>query len=431
VRLRAPRSPSQEIESDAEASPQPHQQQESPEAPLGEAEALGGPEGDGSRQLARLHDEVWEFAMTTQGVQQSQHVEVTQVVALVGLVVAQLWPEAEVHLYGSRCYGTSLPESDIDIVVTCIPDGEGPARHSRSLAEALGGQGWVARAFALDRAAVPVVKLETTLDVSNLKADISFGGGSRAMEGAGRGRFRGHSGLAMGGMMCGLRGAMPALGPLVCVLKQYLVERGLNEPYTGGLSSICLSCMVASYIAQLREGTPYPTSEETNLGAMLQGFLAHFGSLDYSQHGVYVHRGTGEKPPAAVHSELFVEDPLQPGSCVNLAGSTFAMDRVKDAFWHANLALQGESCGGHSCGCQGHHGYQIPTSRGFEHDSLLDRVLLSREWEQRRVWGNTAAPATTTPAPSGVAMGELQGMGVSVPWAPSPRNQQTPAFYGT
>ena len=40
-----------------------------------------------------------------------------------------------------------------------------------------------------DRAAVPVVKLETTLDVSNLKADISSGGGSRAMEGAVPGSF--------------------------------------------------------------------------------------------------------------------------------------------------------------------------------------------------------------------------------------------------
>lgn len=40
-----------------------------------------------------------------------------------------------------------------------------------------------------------------------------------------------------------LIGQYPALSPLALVLKQFLTDRSLDHPYTGGLSSYCLvSC---------------------------------------------------------------------------------------------------------------------------------------------------------------------------------------------
>ena len=40
---------------------------------------------------------------------------------------------------------------------------------------------------------------------------------------------------------------LPMVRPLVLVLKQFLLDRGLLTAYTGGLSSYCLFLMVARY----------------------------------------------------------------------------------------------------------------------------------------------------------------------------------------
>jgi non-canonical poly(A) RNA polymerase PAPD5/7 len=41
---------------------------------------------------------------------------------------------------------------------------------------------------------------------------------------------------------------MPALRPLVMVLKGFLIQRGLNSPATSGLGSYSLICMVISFL---------------------------------------------------------------------------------------------------------------------------------------------------------------------------------------
>ena len=252
------------------------------------------------------------------------------------------------HLYGSRSYGLSLADSDIDIVVTNL-EGD-PSRHTRRLSEALSNESWVLRSFPLDRAAVPVIKLQTIL--TPLSADISFGAETES-----RGGVMVHSGMAMGGIMCGLKTNLPAMGPLVCVLKQYLKERGLNTPYTGGLSSICLACMVASYLQDVAStadshshdsSNPHSNpnslefnqatcSKETHLGELLTGFLDHYGQLDYTKASVSVHHGTSsERPSDANGSSLFIEDPLQPGSDANIARGVFGMPSVKVHVFESN-----------------------------------------------------------------------------------------------
>ena len=41
---------------------------------------------------------------------------------------------------------------------------------------------------------------------------------------------------------------MPAMRPMVIVMKQFLRERGLNEPYNGGLSSYSITLLVGSVL---------------------------------------------------------------------------------------------------------------------------------------------------------------------------------------
>lgn len=40
----------------------------------------------------------------------------------------------------------------------------------------------------------------------------------------------------------------PALPKLVVVLKQFLIQRGLNEVYNGGMGSYCLTLLIVSLL---------------------------------------------------------------------------------------------------------------------------------------------------------------------------------------
>jgi DNA polymerase sigma len=62
-----------------------------------------------------------------------------------------------------------------------------------------------------------------------------------------------HSGIAACELVKGYTRKLPGMTSMVLLLKQYLYERGLNNSYTGGLSSYCLTLMVISYL-QLFQG---------------------------------------------------------------------------------------------------------------------------------------------------------------------------------
>ena len=66
---------------------------------------------------------------------------------------------------------------------------------------------------------------------------------------------------------------LPALRPLVLVLKQLLVSRDLATVFTGGLSSHCLTMMVVSFL-QLH---PRTQGTSLNLGVLLLEFLNLYG----------------------------------------------------------------------------------------------------------------------------------------------------------
>lgn len=60
--------------------------------------------------------------------------------------------------------------------------------------------------------------------------------------------------------------------PLVLVLKQFLLDRGLLTAYTGGLSSYCLFLMVARYCQEQA-----PTWND--MGSLLMGLLDFYGNF--------------------------------------------------------------------------------------------------------------------------------------------------------
>uniref|UniRef100_A0A3B5QCF2 Terminal nucleotidyltransferase 4A n=1 Tax=Xiphophorus maculatus TaxID=8083 RepID=A0A3B5QCF2_XIPMA len=221
----------------------------------------------------------------------------------------------------------------------------------------------------LDKATVPIIKL--TDHETKVKVDISFN-----VETAVKAAQYIKSYLKK----------YTVLPPLIFVLKQFLLQRDLNEVFTGGISSYSLILMAISFL-QLH---PRIDTRRTNinLGILLIEFFELYGrDFNYMKTGIRVKNGGaylskeeilktmdhGNRP-----SMLCIEDPVQPGN--DVGRSSYGVLQVKQVFDFAYMVLS--------------HGlsplYAYPNK---EYDSTLGRivkvspeVLSYREWIIKK-WG--------------------------------------------
>ncbi len=165
----------------------------------------------------------------------------------------------------------------------------------------------------------------------------------------------------------------PMVRPLVLVLKQFLLDKGLLTAYTGGLSSYCLFLMVTKYLQEHPLGW-------SDSGVYLMGFLDFYGNhFDPRATGISVrkeqyfarphypqdsatnwktareedsglnavvkedgaHRNTRSSilNPSRPFSfdPLFVEDPISVGN--NVGRNSFRINQVQRAFSDAHRTL--------------------------------------------------------------------------------------------
>lgn len=151
----------------------------------------------------------------------------------------------------------------------------------------------------LDKASVPIVKL--TDKKTDIRVDISFNMSN---------------GVKSAELIQQFIRQYPVLPKLVLVLKQFLLERDLNEVFTGGISSYSLILMCISFL-QLH---PRPASTHSNLGVLLIEFFELYGrKFNYMQTGIriqeggrYINKEEMQKEMIDGHrpSLLCIEDPL-------------------------------------------------------------------------------------------------------------------------
>lgn len=212
------------------------------------------------------------------------------VVNAVRAVVNRLWPAARVEVFGSFGQGLSIPASDVDLVVCDVHEHmEEVLRKTgrqascvQVLAELLREQDWVRNVQTLETAKVPIIKAKTffeELGAGGVALDISFD-------------MPAHRGLATCAFVRNLRATYPALVPLTLVLKQFLVAKGLNDPYTGGLSSYGTLLMVAAVLDKSEQmRSTMSSTRPLNLGALLIIFLRlYVEQFDPSKHGISLRR---------------------------------------------------------------------------------------------------------------------------------------------
>ena len=158
--------------------------------------------------------------------------------------------------------------------------------------------------------------------------------------------------------------ALPPLRPLALIAKAVLKEAGLNQVFTGGLSSYCTTLMVIAHLQEeaaeadaeaakaAAAAAPSSSSSEyalhyhrlVDMGHLLLSFFRRFGkSFDYERQAVRVSKGGVRPKPAAwvlpdkPRYLLSVEDPQEQGK--DIGSGTFNVMAVRECFSRAADAL--------------------------------------------------------------------------------------------
>nr|XP_055074980.1 terminal nucleotidyltransferase 4A isoform X2 [Misgurnus anguillicaudatus] len=343
-----------------------------------------------------LHEEIMDFYkfMSPRPEEATMRQEV---VDRIESVIKELWPTADVQIFGSFSTGLYLPTSDIDLVVF----GKWERPPLQQLEQALRKHN-VAEPYSikvLDKATVPIIKL--TDQETEVKVDISFNV---------------ETGIKAASFIKEYVKKYTVLPYLIFVLKQFLLQRDLNEVFTGGISSYSLILMVISFL-QLHPRID-ARNPKMNLGILLIEFFELYGRhFNYLKTGIRIKDGgaymakedimkamsNGYRP-----SMLCIEDPLLPGN--DVGRSSYGAMQVKDAFEYAYIIL------GHAVS---------PLARSYPNkdiDSTLGRIIKVtqevinyREWIIKKWGGRHNSRLERSPGPSqkdSVESGTMLGVGV-------------------
>ncbi|XP_076808412.1 uncharacterized protein LOC143451601 isoform X1 [Clavelina lepadiformis] len=275
--------------------------------------------------MVGLHDEIEDFYNYIRPTEEEKCMR-EHVIKSVKDIVLQLWPTAELDVFGSFPTNLYLPTSDIDIVLF----GKWKFLPLWELKEELVGKGIADEhsVKVLDRAAVPIIKFRHP--GTGVKVDISFN-----MK----------SGVQSVQLIKDYMEKYPTLPKLIFVLKQFLVMRDLNEVWTGGVSSYSLILLCVSFLQlHWRSDAAYP---DANLGVLLIEFFELYGKHFNFQNACISVKGNGgliskeefrqQLDNGSAPSLLSIEDPLTPGN--DLGRGSYCLLQVRNAFNHAYLTL--------------------------------------------------------------------------------------------
>ncbi|OPJ78387.1 non-canonical poly(A) RNA polymerase PAPD5 [Patagioenas fasciata monilis] len=275
--------------------------------------------------LLDLHEEIIDFYKYMSPRPEEERMRM-EVVNRIENVIKELWPNADVQIFGSFKTGLYLPTSDIDLVVF----GKWETLPLWTLEEALRKHNVADEnsVKVLDKATVPIIKL--TDSFTEVKVDISFNV---------------QNGVKAAQLIKDFIKKYPVLPYLVLVLKQFLLQRDLNEVFTGGIGSYSLFLMAVSFL-QLhpREDACMPNA---NYGVLLIEFFELYGRhFNYLKTGIRIKDGGSYVAKDEVQksmldgyrpSMLYIEDPLQPGN--DVGRSSYGAMQVKQAFDYAYVVL--------------------------------------------------------------------------------------------
>ncbi|XP_065581191.1 terminal nucleotidyltransferase 4B-like isoform X2 [Artemia franciscana] len=330
------------------------------------------PDRNYSAREVGLHEEIEDF-MEYISPTPEEHSMREGVVNRIRGLIKSIWSETSVEVFGSFSTGLYMPTSDIDLVVF----GNWESLPLRTLERALIEKGIAEprTVKVLDRASVPIIKLEDIL--TGIRVDISFN-----MK----------NGVLSANLIRKFKTKLPNLVPLVLVLKQFLLQRDMNEAFTGGISSYSLILMTISFF-QLHPHPEVAHKRGANLGVLLIQFLELYGRhFNYFKTGIRVTGGGSYVTKNEVQRQLndgqspsilCIEDPLQPGN--DIGKSSYGTLYVRDAFRYAYIVLT-TAVGPVS----------TPFSNSSIYQSILGRIIrITDDVVEYREWVRQNFPVTS------------------------------------
>ncbi|XP_065516513.1 terminal nucleotidyltransferase 4B-like isoform X2 [Lathamus discolor] len=278
-----------------------------------------------SQGVMGLHEEIVDFYKYMSPRPEEERMRM-EVVNRIENVIKELWPNADVQIFGSFKTGLYLPTSDIDLVVF----GKWETLPLWTLEEALRKHNVADEnsVKVLDKATVPIIKLTDCF--TEVKVDISFNV---------------QNGVKAAQLIKDFIKKYPVLPYLVLVLKQFLLQRDLNEVFTGGIGSYSLFLMAVSFLQLHPREDACMTN--ANYGVLLIEFFELYGRhFNYLKTGIQIKDGGSYIAKDEVQksmldgyrpSMLYIEDPLQPGN--DVGRSSYGAMQVKQAFDYAYVVL--------------------------------------------------------------------------------------------
>mmetsp|Transcript_91948 Transcript_91948/g.231189 ORF Transcript_91948/g.231189 Transcript_91948/m.231189 type:complete len:490 (-) Transcript_91948:113-1582(-) len=278
----------------------------------------------------RLHEELLDFDQfmkhTPEEIQARR-----DWVRTIGGVCRNLWPKSQIRIFGSFYTGLSLPNGDVDVAVLNVPCRPGTAM--KILADTMLASGEISWLEIIESAKVPVMKVRSRS--CGLRADIVF----NMQDGLQTSKF--------------IRQSLkdfPQMRPLLVFIKYFLLQRGLNDTFTGGMGSYLL-CNVVLHFLQRHPCMKDPRLySATSLGHLLFDLLKYYGRDFRYDVGISVldggytfrkeERGWGGKGKSKGKGgiQLCLESPLgSPPS--DLGAPAFRMSTLRNLFHHGYHCL--------------------------------------------------------------------------------------------
>lgn len=194
-----------------------------------------------------------------------------EIINRIKLIIESHIPQCKCYTFGSYSTNLCTPSSDIDVVVLGLP----PKKKVLHMVSHLFSQyNFCKKPLIISKAKVPIIKLEDSL--TKIHVDISFDE---------------EGGIKNTKIIKSLLKKYKWARELIIILKYFISERGLDEPFTGGLGSYALSLMVISFL-QNHPSNNMENPSKTNLGQLLIEFFGLYGkSFNYFYTGISVKDG--------------------------------------------------------------------------------------------------------------------------------------------
>ncbi|KAI9596747.1 hypothetical protein BDF19DRAFT_436638 [Syncephalis fuscata] len=272
----------------------------------------------------RLHQEIVDF-ISYISPSPEEHEMRLLVVKQIEQVVEHLWHDAKLYIFGSYETQIYLPTSDIDVVITA-PHLTALDKHRLVdelyyLSNTLKRKGIAAETRVVARAKVPIIKMVEAATGYHLDISLNI-----------------TNGISSARTVKRFIEQMPALRPIMLLVKQFLTQRSMNEVFSGGLGSYSLMIMTVSFLQMHPLVQTKQIQAEENLGTLFMEFLELYGrNFAYENVGIritkngsyYRKRDMGRLQPN-VASAPSLEDPNDSSNDVGVG--SFNMHRVRQAF---------------------------------------------------------------------------------------------------